>query len=50
MSYSKLNKIYIELLQLADDCQSRKEAIYLINKAERVRQQMMSVKEGAELV
>ena len=36
----QLNNQYVQLLQLADQTTSRQEAIYLINQADRVRQQI----------
>ena len=39
---SKLEAEYIELLQLAEQTQSRREAVWLIRKAERLRNQITS--------
>lgn len=39
---TKLNKEYLSLLRQADECNSRKDAIHLINKADVIRREMVS--------
>ena len=38
----QLNNLFLDLMQRADDCLSRKEAIYLLHQAERVRAELIS--------
>jgi hypothetical protein len=44
--YNQLNRQYIDLLQQAEETVNRKEAIQLINKADRVRSEMCSLDEA----
>ena len=40
MNYNQLNKTYVRLLADAENATSRKEAIYFIRQADKVRLQM----------
>ncbi len=37
----KLNKEYLSLLRQADECNSRKDAIHLINRADVIRREIV---------
>ena len=47
MNYNNLHRIYLSLLERAEQTQSRKECLSIIHQADAIRQQMNNHPEGS---